>query len=129
MASEPPEARPEGVRAEAARRVRRADTGGPEGGGEDGGDGGAAGRCARGGCAAGRVFLSPYATIPVQSSPKRLFCVSSGGRGMSWMISLAVVAPSTRESTKPSAGESVIFWKRRRGSGECWSTRSMSPRA
>src|SRR5262245_951013 len=98
-----------------------------DGGGATGGEGSGAG-----GGGAGRgafAFFSPYSTMPVQSSPKRLFCVSSTGNGMSWMTSRALVTPSTRDSTKPSVGESVIFWKRRRGSGECWSTRSMSPRA
>jgi hypothetical protein len=67
--------------------------------------------------------------MPVQSRPNRLFWVCSLGMGMRSVIWRAVSVPSTRDSTKPSLGESVIFWKRRRGSVERARTRSMSPRA
>jgi hypothetical protein len=55
---------------------------------------------------------------PVESRPSRLLCVRSGGSGIIWTISRALVMPSTRESTKPSAGDRVSFWKRRSGSLE-----------
>jgi hypothetical protein len=67
--------------------------------------------------------------IPVQSRPNRLFWVCSAGMGMRSVIWRALVVPSTRDSTNPSLGERVIFWKRSRGSAERASTRSMSPRA
>jgi len=67
--------------------------------------------------------------MPVETRPNRLFCVSSTGSGMSWNSSRAVVVPSMRESTKPSFGDSVSFWKRSSGSLERLSTLSTSPSA
>ena len=55
-------------------------------------------------------------TTPVESRPSRLLCVRSAGSGIICTISRALVTPSTRESTKPSAGDSVSFWKRSSGS-------------
>ena len=53
----------------------------------------------------------------------------SAGSGIICTISRALVIPSTRESTKPSSGDRVSFWKRSSGSLESASTRSMSPSA
>ena len=61
---------------------------------------------------------SAYSMTPVQSRPSRLRSTTSAGSGIICMISCADVVPSTRESTKPSVGESVSFWKRSSGSLE-----------
>ena len=56
--------------------------------------------------------------IPVESRLSRLRSTSSADSGIICTTPRALVVPSMRESTKPSAGESVSFWKRSSGSDE-----------
>ena len=71
---------------------------------------------------------SRWPTMPVHSRLNRLRSASSAGSGTSARTSRALSVPSMRESRNPSAGVSVIFWVRSRGSVESTSTRLRSPR-